>query len=708
MSSYIIKFTNTSGESGTMIADAGFNYTDKLNAINDANIKITGSSTIKRSLIETGSQVFISRNGTLEHHGLVNSVDFLDGGGISVLSQGYETWMAKENGDYSGSPWDNTASATIYSAVIGESNYFTAGTIEAGTNIDQRFYETDSLWNALMNLRAKTSQDIGIDYENTEIDILDHKGSSTSVATFNSNIQIINMRVSQSYPLGNDVRVYGKGDGDNQIKSDSSTAGQDATSKSTYGTIRKIVRDPSVLTIDEADLLADALVAVYKNPVKIYDFEVINPSQDLISGDVITLNAPSQGLSNEEVRIVRIERGVRNGNEYLTLQVTNKEYSLLLKNKNEIIAGIEKIARDQQTYMQGTTNILTFSDQINADNTSSLKIIANFSDSEIFDEAGKRRVNAFTLDYDVDKYRRGVGDASEDNIAPGVAGSSSNTQPGVSGSSSNTQPGVSGSSASVSSTYYPVNGSFSSVYCSSGSWTTVDTLSSASLISAVGSANALNNPLVCYLWAYESSGGPEDVYFRIYNSYSGEEFVSYIPGFDSTSGNFIISNVGAGIFTASGQNVYFQVKPVTGALSVTGLVGIGTNYHLHGDGTYYANNHLHADGSLYANNHLHADGTYSASSHNHNVVIGDAVSDAGSINATQISIYLDYWNTGTTTWDNKHSILNTGKTLDTDLDISDSGTYPDAAGFWRTRIITDNATPDLVKGVIKCKHNLDT
>lgn len=357
MSSYIVKFKNTSGEEGTIVPDVGFNYSDHLSSINEANIKISGSSEIRRSLIGIGSNVYIYRNGTLEFHGLVDSVDFLEGGGISVGANGYEVWLAKENGDYANSPWTATASATIFSAILAECSQptgsaWSAGTIEAGTSIDFRLAETESLWNAISNLTGKTQQDIGIDYVNTEIDILDHKGSSTSVATFNAGIQISDIRVSQSYPLGNDVRVYGSSEGETRIKSNPATSGQDATSKSSYGTIRKIVRDPSISTQAEANILADALVAIYKDPVKVYDFNVINANQSVVSGDVITLNAKSQGISNEEVRIVGIEKGVRGGSEYLTLQVTNKEYSKLMKKKNEIIAEIEKNARDNQTYDQ--------------------------------------------------------------------------------------------------------------------------------------------------------------------------------------------------------------------------------------------------------------------------------------------------------------------------------------------------------------------
>jgi hypothetical protein len=356
MSSFIIKVENTSNEVGTIIADVGFNYSDKLNVINEANIKISGSSETKRSLIEMGSKVWIYRNGTLEFKGLMDNIDFLEGGGISIHASGWEVWLAKENGDYSGSPWTSTASATIFNAILGECSQpsgdsFTAGTVNAGTTIDFQAELTDSLWNAISNLKDKTQQDIGIDYINQQIDILDHKGSSTTVATFNAGVQISNIRISHSYPIGNDVRVYGKGEGETRIKSDAAQ-GQDATSKTTYGTIRKIVRDPTVITVAEANILANALVAMYKDPIKIYDFEVMNPNQSLVCGDIITLNAKSQGLSNEEVRIVGIEKGFRGDQEYLTLQVTNAAFSRLVKKKEEVLAEIEKTFREAQTHNQ--------------------------------------------------------------------------------------------------------------------------------------------------------------------------------------------------------------------------------------------------------------------------------------------------------------------------------------------------------------------
>lgn len=352
MSSYIIKVKNTSGTEGTVIADAGFSYTDRLNELNEGQLKITGTSVSKRGLFEIGSEVYIYRNGTLEFHGLINSLSYLDAGGISADLKGYEIWLGKENGDYSSSPWTSTASATIFNSIIGESNYFTAGTVEAGSSVDFRVEATSSLWNAISSLLKRTDQDMGIDYANTEIDILDHKGSSTSVATLNDRVQIKDMTVRQSYPIANDVRVYGKSEGETRIKSDHTTYGQDATSKSNYGTIRKIYDDPTVNTQSEADNLADKLVAKWKDPVKIYEFDVINPNLDVESGDVVNLNSSTKGLSNEEVRIVAMERGIRNGQEFLTLQVTNKEYSTIQRSVDKMLAELENRASDLQNYDQ--------------------------------------------------------------------------------------------------------------------------------------------------------------------------------------------------------------------------------------------------------------------------------------------------------------------------------------------------------------------
>lgn len=346
---YTINISDTSGNEGTVIADGGFYYTDNLNSINESNLVFSGSGELKRSLIGPGSIVKIYRNGTIEFQGLVDDIEYYDGGAMNVHASGYEVWLAKENGSYSSSPWTATASATIASAVIAESTYFTSGTIEAGTSIDFRATISDSLWNVLSNLISKTAQDIGIDYSDLEVDILDHKGSSTSVETLNAGIQIGDVRITSSYPIGNDIRVYGQSEGETRIQSDAAQ-GQDAMSKLTYGTIRYIIEDRTITTVAEANLLANAEVARLKDPRKIYQFDVLNPAKDWVSGDVLTLNAKSQGVSAEEVRIVQIKRGIKKDAEFLEVEVTNKEFSEKSKTRDEVVAELEKKYRDSTTY----------------------------------------------------------------------------------------------------------------------------------------------------------------------------------------------------------------------------------------------------------------------------------------------------------------------------------------------------------------------
>ena len=695
MSSYIIDVTNTSGEEGTIIADVGFSYTDNLNDMNDGQLKISGTGETRRGLFEIGSEVKIYRNGTLVFHGIINGISYLDGGGISADILGYESWLGKENGAYAGSPYSATASATIASAIIAESNYFSGGTVEAGANIDFRLEPTSSLWNALSSLIKITGQDIGIDYSDSTVDILNHKGSSTSVATLNDGIQIEDMVVRHIYPIANDVRVFGKGDGTNQIKSDESSYGQNPGSKETYGTVRKDYIDSSIVSVNEANLLADKLVAKWNNPLKVYEFDVLNQNTDVVSGDVITLNSSTKGLSAEEVRIVSIKRGVDSNREFLTLEVTNKEYSIKSRGINQKIAEISKRENDQQTYMQGTTNILTFPALINANNSVPLRIQAQIPSSFIYDEAGNRRVNSFTLDYDVDPYRKEVGDAT--NVQ-------STTGAGMTNTSSNSNAGMTNTRSGLGDTGYYF-GVYGETIIGDNTWRSLNNSIN------IGSGKFNFHGIFCTLSLKAYPNAVTGISIRAYVRAKNTTDTSYFPdssgifigpfSFDQDADTYLTSNTSQYLMIPkswSSKNYVLQYKlAATSAHFLTRYMRysyMGSDGHIHSN-TFDDASHTNAN-------------TFDDTNHNHDVSIGDSVSDAGAINATQVSIYVDWWNTGTSQWDNKHSILNTGETLETDVDISNSNTLPDAAGYWRVRIITDNATPDLIQGIIKLKHQLDT
>jgi len=108
------------------------------------------------------------------------------------------------------------------------------------------------------------------------------------------------------------------------------------------------------------------------------------------------------------VRVVGIDRGEQRGKEYMTLQVTNPEYKQNIKKKGLVMAAINKRLQDSNTFMQGSGNTLTWSRGINAKSGLPLKLPFYVPASFIEDEAGNIRVDTMTVDYDVDKYRKGV------------------------------------------------------------------------------------------------------------------------------------------------------------------------------------------------------------------------------------------------------------------------------------------------------------
>lgn len=744
MSYYTVNITYNS-ETGTVVPDAGFNYSDKLNEVNEAEIHFSGTSSIKRALLTIGATVEIKRNGTREFYGWIDLIDYLDGGAVVAHIIGYEGWLGRENGAYANSPYANTASATIAAEIIAESNYLSAGTIEAGSNIDFRMALSSSLYNSLSNLARKTQQDIGIDYVNLEVDVLDHKGSATSVGTYNEGTSIRNLRYTLAYPAGNKIIVYGKGDGANQITSTDS----DATSIAAYGTITRPVTDRSISSTAEADLLSAAELALTKDPTKIYDFEVITVNEALVSGDVIILNSADKDLINESVRITGIERGERNGQEILNLQVCNAAYKTLLVTRNKIISGVSKDLRDTDTFMQGSGNTNTWGSGINAKSSYPLKIGFFLPAGYIQDEAGNSNVKELTISYDIDVYKSQFGTASFDGTDPQVQNTSGNTQPDVANSSGSIGADVANSSGSIGSDVANSSGSigagvsgtsskdgtisYSSSYhggatseqagsVTSGGWRTL------------GDSGALNVSSQMLFWFFHLRNKSAESSFtiRLYSSASGD----YYP---SAAGAWInLESEDSAVVTIiipediDGSTITLQIYPYN-----TSNIESSSHYqiigkHDHADGTYAAASHSHSDGSYSAASHAHDDGTYSAASHAHddgtytaanhghpdgtydilaadlnNISIGDDVAEAGAVNAASVNLYLDFYNTGTSAWDNKHSIMATGVTIGTDVDMTNSGTYPDAAGFWRIRVEPITATADFAQGIVKIKNSVD-
>ena len=690
-------------DTNTVVADVGWRFSINLNQVNEAELKFSGTGEARRSLLGIGSTVYIYKNGVIAFKGLIDNTDYFVGGTVVFHASGWEVRMAKEPGAYAGSPWTSTASASIFSAIIAESSYISAGTIEAGYSMDYRLTASQTLWNGMSNLANKTSQDVSMDYtaDPVEMSILSHAGSSSSVAVLNEGKEITNLRKSQGYPRGNSIIVKGKGDGANQI----SATASDATSIATYGVVTKTIVDPSIMTTAEATRLAAAALAINKDPPNIYDFDLTNPDYtSLVVGDHITLNALDQDVANTEVRIVGIEEGQIGGKAFVSLQVTNPGLKRLMRTKNKIMAQLKKDQDDSQTYMQGNTVTNEFGTGINADSSHGAKV-GFYVPPEFDTEAGSLDVVWMNADFDVDPYNSQFGSASYTGSDPQVQNSSGNTGPDVENSSASTAPGVSGTSASTTlpaisgtiayatntdSSYSPFPGNHARVYMYD------DVIGSPTF--ELGRA---------YIMVFNDSGG----------SVSVNPSYTTSGGASGTTGNYTLSNgsyysgEGGTGTESSWENDYLRVFDTNsnatwwwgGAILVYSHTHGG---HTHGDGSYAAASHPHADGSYAAASHSHPDGSYDVNSADlDHISIGDSVSEAGSVNATGVTITLDYWNGSA--WVNKHTVVFSSSTLETNVDMTDSGTYPDQDGYWRMTFTTNSASADFVNAKVRTKYKID-
>lgn len=688
MSEFLINVQNSAGTSrGSVTPDIGFNYTDDLNDVNEATMTFSSLTSNDRSLLAIGNLVEIQRNGVVEFFGFIDSVANTVGGGMQVHASGHEIWLAKENGSYSNSPWNDTATEDIFDDLIGDSSYLVLGTTDNAFDFDFRANQSQSIMENIKNLLAKTGQDFEIDYTTLNygtattygitMNITDAKGSTTSVATFSQGINIRNLLSKQSYPRANKILVYGKGDGENQITGSDS----DATSISTYGEITKTIVDRTVMTTREANKLAEKTLPLYKDLQKYFFFDMIDPNVDLESGDVATLQSPEHDLSDESVRIVGIDRGINNGQEYLKLEVSDTVSNKRLQKRNKYMAKLEEQARENSSYKQGSGNTLQFTNQSNADNTTPFVMTFNVPEALVQDEAGDLRINSFTISYDVDKYKKEVGGASFDGSDPQVQNTSGSDAPSVSGTSGSTvlrNTFVSSKSKENDSSASPT---FTYIKCRA----------------PIVPSSTIDVASVDIQLTTENSTGSGTVSWEVYNE---DAAATVFTGSTSVSGNVHIAdshptsdssiNVGDGDWLS---------------LKITGL-NPGANIERGSITIVLQKNHNHLAGSLAAANHSHTDGSYDIDNNDiDDISIGDSIAEIGTLNATSINIYLDYWNGSS--WTSKHSILSTGSTLDYDVDLSNSGTYPDAAGLWRVRILTNNSSPDLVKAIVNIKHSLE-
>lgn len=713
-----------------------FWYDQTLNGIRNFEIVTDANDSTLRSEYSTDKVVDIYRNGTLELKGKVKEANNFQSGGIILVGLGQEKELAEKkcpvDSGKNTKTWTSTSSNTIFNTLVTTASGWSANTAGASSvALDSfRVSKSMSVWNGIIQLLKHINKDIYIN-DSTKTLYLVNSKNRTGKAIFNEGINCGQVNWSESVPKAAKVEVYGKGDGKNQI-----------TGSAGSGTPVHEVIDRNIITTTEANTRAQKELDLIQNSVKHYFFDANNPNEDVELGDTVKLNASSAGLHDIGIDVVRFTRGLSGDSETLTLEVTNPQYRMATKNLYQDIAKSESESITSRSAMQGSGNTLTFSKLSNADRTTPIIVHFYLSADHIKDEAGNLRVDSMTLDYTSAPFRRGVGDSSFDGADPQVQNSSDSFPPGVSGTSGSTTPAASAGvsvwhTLTVDASLYKAGSYSRKTIVGSPSY---HTTRAAILVMNITGGAVLITPKVTL------ASGTTITYTTNYNLanngiYSGETGESSAS--NETGWNYFWdNNYNSSLVCGTAMNVYTHTH----------------SSHTHGDGSYAAANHIHANGA-YDINSIDVD----------DLSIGNYISDVGTVWAGQMDIYLDFyenksitnnetagsnvviemadtgnihagdvvyfdgtnkeWSTVTAvttntsitatiatdktagdkiTWTTKHTVLNTGTMTDSDVDITDSETYPDDVGYWRIRILTDNANPDYVQAIVKLKHSLDS
>ncbi len=637
---YVINIGNASAKQW-----ASFTFEKTLNGMSNAQIALDGVTGGYVSEFDVDKVIEIYKTGTLKFKGIIIDQDSLNAGGIILTALGIEHELMDEKSPMVGSlltrAWTSTSDETILNTLITSVAGWTIDhSNSASTNVDFRTSASESVWNAAIRLISLTGKDINIDQENKVVYLYDELTRDNKFAFVEGkNAKDIRRRKSRS--RAGKVIIYGKGDGQNQIIGTNGA-----------GTPEHVIIDRNVVSVTEAN--ARALAEYNKlNPQSLsYHFTPIIAIDNLLIGDSGDIVNNSANI-NETVDITRMSTTVDgNGTETVRIEVTNPSYRIASKDLSENKAINEAQNNQGQASMQGSGNTLTWERGVNAKNGTPLAIMFQIPSGYISDEAGNLRVNSFTVDYDVDPYKKGIGLATD---AGHVHSISSTTTDNMS------------IPTSINDTSWSEN--------INATWDSV-----AILNVDPGTYGFL---LVTIELEADSWSGTDTVGVDIqYQSQSWLRLTGI--GFDTTLDPIHMS-------------VIIPVLAVQGATT-----SVTVRHYSVGTEDYQGFVEVFDMNTIHTHDISALTGTQQATA---DVSIGDDISDAGAINASEVDIFLDFWNGSS--WVNKHSIINTGQTLDTDVDISNSGTYPDVAGLWRVRVEPDSSDPDYIQTVVKMRHHLD-
>ena len=290
-------------------------YDVPLNATRYFDVLVEGSGTDYRSSFAIGRKIFFYFNEVLEMKGEILKRSHATTGELRLEGIGFmERRMGQANCATQAFSSTNTIGVVNSDTnnLLSKVTSISAGTIENQTVNNFRTSPHQSTLEGVSRLTELTGQDWSSDDANDELDIEDHKGSSSTIGTLTDGINVKNVFEEENDTKKlSKITVLGKGFGSNQV----SGSAVDGWSQ---GDAEKTIVDRSIDSDTEAADLATKLLDIEKLTRFRYSFEVISPFFSFALGDVITLDAPRIGVDDTNLRIVRFKRVVtRNSNKLL-------------------------------------------------------------------------------------------------------------------------------------------------------------------------------------------------------------------------------------------------------------------------------------------------------------------------------------------------------------------------------------------------------
>lgn len=648
-------------------------YVKQLNNNNYFEVLVNASDSDYLNYFQKGRIIKIYKNGVEDFRGQIDIREITNEGLLRLMGVGLgEKKYVQPNAP--NNSWQSESNSTILTALDDNVSGVSVGTVDSKNVNAFRTSSAQSCLQALFKLAKQTGQDAYFSYSGSTINVnlVDHQGSSTSVETLNGGIDtgVIRRKEDDSEKVKK-VTVIGAGTGDDQV------SGSYGPSFS-QGDNEVTITDKSIMSDVEADERAEKEYDIRSLTKYTYTVPINDASRVFTLGDVISLK-DDRTSTDTDLRITRIKRVVTMNDERVDLQVRGTSDRESEMDSLTAEKASRSSVRELESMNQGSINYNTWGSGINSKNNYPLKIGFYVSGDMAFVD-GELNIDSLKLDYDVDKFKSNIGTASFTGSDPQVQNSSGNTQPNVTGRSSGK---ILASTSGVS-----VWNSFTVDYTSLGNYRSNVYV----FENLIGGPSLETSKFVCKLMnvtgitvsvspKWRAPSGSE-AYFAQNYSLGTSHVASWQSGESSSSND-------EGWYKCWDNN--FECSACSGTM-------MNIYSHTHGS-------HDHGDGSYSSDNHGHPDGAYDVDASDlDNISIGDDVDDSASVNATEVDLYLDYWNGSS--WVNKHSVLNTGKTIDTDVDLSGGGVYPDDTGYWRVRIDPDSSSPDYVQGVVKLKYNI--